>query len=322
MQRPSGSLMATTIADGTGVSPYASFTREEWAGLGADLPVPLTETDLIELRGVNEEVSLEEVADIYVPLARLLSLHVQAAQGLHRVTEAFLGTLPAKTPYVIGVAGSVAAGKSTTARILQAVLTRWPSHPRVDLITTDGFLFPNEVLSQRGLMERKGFPESYDLRELIAFVAELKSGTSPLAAPVYSHLRYDLVPGLEQTVVSPDIVIIEGLNVLQTGAAAPVFISDFFDFSIYVDASLPDLRQWYVERFLKLRDTVFQDPDSYFHRFVEIPGDEARSLALRIWIDINERNLRENIEPTRERASLILEKGEGHSVRRVRLRRL
>jgi type I pantothenate kinase len=322
MQRPSGSLMATTIADGAGVSPYASFTREEWAGLGADLPVPLTETDLIELRGVNEEVSLEEVADIYVPLARLLSLHVQAAQGLHRVTEAFLGTLPAKTPYVIGVAGSVAAGKSTTARILQAVLTRWPSHPRVDLITTDGFLFPNEVLSQRGLMERKGFPESYDLRELIAFVAELKSGTSPLAAPVYSHLRYDLVPGLEQTVVSPDIVIIEGLNVLQTGAAAPVFISDFFDFSIYVDASLPDLRQWYVERFLKLRDTVFQDPDSYFHRFAEIPEEEARSLALRIWIDINERNLRENIEPTRERASLILEKGQGHSVRRVRLRRL
>jgi type I pantothenate kinase len=314
--------MSTTIAEGTGISPYADFSREEWAGLGAELPVPLTEADLRDLRGVNEEVSLEEVADIYVPLARLLSLHVQAAQGLHRVTETFLGGLPAKTPYVIGIAGSVAAGKSTTARILQAVLTRWPSHPRVDLITTDGFLFPNEVLIQRGLMDRKGFPESYDLRRLITFVAELKSGSSPLGAPVYSHLRYDLVPGIEQTVVSPDIVILEGLNVLQTGAGSPVFISDFFDFSIYVDAPLDHLRQWYVERFEKLRDTVFQDPDSYFHRFAEIPEMEARRLALGIWTDINERNLKENIEPTRERASLILEKGERHSVQRVRLRRL
>jgi type I pantothenate kinase len=314
--------MATTIAESAGISPYVSFTREEWAGLGSNLPVPLTEADLLDLRGLNEEVSLQEVADIYIPLARLLSLHVEAAQGLHQVTEAFLGGLPAKTPYVIGIAGSVAAGKSTTARILQAVLTRWPSHPRVDLITTDGFLFPNEVLIQRGLMERKGFPESYDLRRLISFVGELKSGRSPLAAPVYSHLRYDVIPGLEQTVVSPDIVILEGLNVLQTGAGAPVFISDFFDFSIYVDASLENLRDWYSERFLKLRDTVFQDPDSYFHRFAGISETEAMDLALQIWTEINERNLKENIEPTRERASLILEKGTAHSVSSVRLRRL
>jgi type I pantothenate kinase len=314
--------MATTIVENAAVTPYVSFSREEWARLGASLPVPLTEADLRELRGINEEVSIEEVADIYVPLARLLSIHVEAAQGLHRVTETFLGGLPAKTPYVIGVAGSVAAGKSTTARILQAVLTRWPSHPRVDLITTDGFLLPNEQLEARRLMDRKGFPESYDLRRLLAFAGELKSGRSPLGAPVYSHLRYDIVPGAEQTVISPDIVILEGLNVLQTGAGAPVFVSDFFDFSIYVDAAVDDLRNWYVARFLKLRDTVFRDPASYFHRFASLNEDEAREMALLIWAQINERNLRENIEPTRGRASLILEKGQRHAVHSVRLRRL
>lgn len=312
----------STSVQSPAITPYVSFHRHEWAGLGANLPTPLTELDLRELRGFNEEVSVEEVTDIYVPLARLLSLHVEAAQGLHRVTETFLGGLPAKAPYVIGVAGSVAAGKSTTARILQAVLTRWPSHPRVDLITTDGFLFPNEVLQARKLMSRKGFPESYDLRKLVGFVGELKSGRSPLSAPVYSHLRYDIVPDAEQLVVSPDIVIIEGLNVLQTGAAAPVFISDFFDFSVYVDAPVHNLRQWYVERFLKLRDTVFQDPDSYFHRFAALSEEEARETALRIWIDINERNLIENIAPTRERAGLILEKSDGHAVTAVHLRRL
>jgi type I pantothenate kinase len=304
------------------VTPYVSFTRAEWAKLGQNLPTPLVEADLIELRGVNEEVSLGEVEDIYVPLARLLSLHVEAAQGLHRVTETFLGGLPAKTPYVIGVAGSVAAGKSTTARILQAVLTRWPSHPRVDLITTDGFLLPNRQLEARGLMERKGFPESYDVRRLLNFVAELKSGRSPLAAPIYSHLRYDILPDEEQAVVSPDIVILEGLNVLQTGAGASLFISDFFDFSVYVDASLDNLRGWYVERFLKLRETVFQDPQSYFHRYGTLSREEAVETAEAIWTNINERNLIENIEPTRERASLILEKGPGHAVHSLRLRRL
>jgi type I pantothenate kinase len=314
--------MSISLAEAVGISPYVTFSREEWAGLGANLPIPLNEADLRELRGFNDEVSLAEVADIYLPLARLLSLHVEAAQGLHRVTETFLGGLPAKTPYVIGIAGSVAAGKSTTSRILQAILTRWPSHPRVDLITTDGFLLPNAVLESRGLMQRKGFPESYDLRRLVSFVGELKSGNSPLEAPVYSHLRYDIVPGDRQTVVSPDIVIIEGLTVLQTGASEPVFVSDYFDFSIYVDASLDDLRKWYVERFLKLRETVFQDPESYFHRFTALGEEEARDTALSIWTEINERNLVENIEPTRERARLILEKSEDHSVGRVRLRRL
>jgi len=314
--------MAIIQAEVAGISPYASFTRDEWAAMGANLPVPLGEADLKELRGFNEEVSLSEVADIYVPLARLLSLHVEAAQRLHRVTETFLGNLPAQTPYVIGIAGSVAAGKSTTARILQAVLTRWPSHPRVDLVTTDGFLFPNAVLQSRGLMKRKGFPESYDLRRLVRFVGELKSGHSPLRAPVYSHLRYDLVPGFEQTVIDPDIVIIEGLTVLQTGAGEPVFVSDYFDFSIYVDASREDLRHWYVERFLKLRETVFQDPESYFHRYSSLSEEDARELALKIWTETNERNLHENIEPTRERARLILEKSPSHSVGRVRLRRL
>ncbi len=316
------SSAAPDAPDRSILSPYVSFTRREWAGLGANLPTPLREADLLELRGVNEEVSLREVADIYVPLAGLLSIHVEAAQRLHAVTETFLGNLPAKVPYVIGIAGSVAAGKSTTARILQAVLARWPGHSRVDLITTDGFLLPNAELARRGLMERKGFPESYDVRRLLKFVADLKSGMSPLSAPVYSHLRYDIVEGAEQFVVAPDIVIIEGLNVLQPRTATPVFLSDFFDFSIYVDAEMSDLRQWYVERFLKLRDTVFQDPDSYFHRFGSISESEARATALSIWTDINERNLVENIEPTRERASLVLEKGEAHTIETVRLRRL
>ena len=303
-------------------SPYISFDRAEWARLRPAVPAPLSEADLHELQGINEQVSLEEVDQVYWPLARLLNLHVAAAQSLHRVTDTFLGVPTAKVPYVIGIAGSVAAGKSTTARILQALLTRWPDHPRVDLITTDGFLFPNRVLEERGLMLRKGFPESYDVRRLVRFVSDVKSGRAPLRAPVYSHLRYDVLAGQVQTVEQPDILIVEGLNVLQTGGPASVFVSDFFDFSLYVDASLRHLQTWYLERFMQLRATVFQDPASYFHRFAGFSEPEAREFATRIWKEVNEANLRENIAPTRERATLVLEKGEGHAVRRVRLRRL
>lgn len=314
-------MTASIAGPDTELTAYLTLEREEWAKLSPDVPVPLTQGDLDDLRGINEALSLQEVAEIYLPLARLLNLYVAASQQLHRVADTFLRKPSAKVPFVIGIAGSVAVGKSTTARILKALLTRWPDHPRVDLVTTDGFLFPNRVLEERGLMLRKGFPESYDVRHLLRFVSDVKSGRSPLFAPVYSHLQYDIQEELVQTVDRPDIVIIEGLNVLQTGAS-PVFISDFFDFSIYVDAEMQQLRQWYVERFLSLRDTVFREPESYFHRFAELTEEEARSTALTIWREINEANLRENIQPTRNRATLILEKGEGHSVERVRLRRL
>jgi type I pantothenate kinase len=309
------------------LSPYVRFTREEWARLRAATPLTLTEADLEQLRGINERIALDEVADIYLALSRLLNLYVAASQNLHRVSDTFLGSPAAKVPYVIAVAGSVAVGKSTTARILQALLARWPDHPQVDLITTDGFLFPNRVLEERGLMERKGFPESYDLRRLVRFLADVKSGRPEVSAPVYSHLTYDIVPGEEQLVRQPDIVIVEGLTVLQTsdgrgGHAPQLFVSDFFDFSLYVDADEADIEQWYLERFLTLRDTAFADERSFFHHFAALSEREAIDVARGIWRSINAVNLHENILPTRERARLILEKAPDHSVRAVRLRKL
>jgi type I pantothenate kinase len=303
-------------------SRFVGFTRAEWARLRASTPLPLTEPQLRGLVSINERMSLDEVADIYLPLSRLLNLEVAATQNLRNATATFLGTGSSSphVPFVIGVAGSVAVGKSTTARVLQALLAAWPSHPHVSLVTTDGFLLPQRTLEARGLERRKGFPESYDVRRLLRFMADIKSGQPEVVAPVYSHLSYDVVPGEFQAVRHPDIVIVEGLNVLQAGRG--VFVSDFFDFSIYVDANESDIEQWYIERFLALRDTVFRNPSSYFHRYATLTPDEAVETARTLWREINLVNLRENVLPTRERAHLILEKGRDHAVRRVRLRKL
>ena len=310
-----------------GPSPFLSFEKSDWSVLRDSTPLTLTEADLTTLRGINEHISLDEVAMVYLPLSRLLSLYVQATQQLYRATDTFLGHHQTKVPYIIGIAGSVAVGKSTTARILQTLLARWPSHPKVDLVTTDGFLLPNKVLEKRGIMRRKGFPESYDQGRLVRFLLDVKSGAREVEAPIYSHYSYDIVPGRFQIVKQPDIVIVEGLNVLQTGSGRagqpmPSFVSDFFDFSIYLDADEAHIERWYVERFLTLRETVFRDPRSYFHRYASLGDDEAIATAHRIWTEINGVNLAENIEPTRERARVILEKGADHAVRRVRLRRL
>lgn len=308
-------------------SPYISFDRDEWAGLRAATPMTLDEADLAALQGINERLSLDEVAQIYLPLSRLLNLYVAASQSLHRVTDTFLGSPAARVPYVVAVAGSVAVGKSTTSRVLQALLARWPDHPTVDLVTTDGFLYPNHILAARDLMGRKGFPESYDLRRFVRFMTDVKAGVAEVRAPVYSHQAYDVIPGEEQVVRRPDIVIVEGLNVLQTGAvsagrAPRVFVSDFLDFSIYVDAAETDIERWYVERFQALRSTVFANPASYFHEFAALDADAAEAQARGIWRDINAVNLRANIAPTRDRARLVLQKASDHSVQSVRLRKL
>jgi type I pantothenate kinase len=309
------------------VSAYTDFDRAQWSALRAATPLTLTEADVAALRGLNEPVELSEVEDVYLPLTRLLNLRFSATRDLRAVTEIFLGHLHTPVPYVIGIGGSVAAGKSTIARLLQALLGRWPDHPRVDLVTTDGFLFPNAVLEARGLMSRKGFPESYDVRALLAFLAALKAGEEEVHAPVYSHLTYDIVEGGENTLRSPDIVIVEGVNVLQTPARrgrteASVVVSDFFDFSIYVDASEEDLEDWYITRLLLLRETSLTDPRSYFNFLTRSSEEETRRFGSSVWREINLANLRENIAPSRDRAHLVLEKGADHRVKRVRLRKL
>ncbi|MGA9279610.1 type I pantothenate kinase [Ilumatobacter sp.] len=316
------SLSSISEADLGPASRRLSFDRESWAELRAATPLTLREPDLDRLRGINERIDLDEVTAVYLPLSRLLNLYVSATQSLQKVTATFLGAHEPKVPYIIGIAGSVAVGKSTFARILQALLAQWPDHPKVDLITTDGFLYPNHVLEERGIMHRKGFPESYDTRELLRVLREIKSGYPQVDAPVYSHVVYDIVDDERVVIEQPDIVILEGLNVLQTGEAATEFVSDYFDFSIYIDAAESDIENWYVERFLTLRESVFQDPDSFFRNYADLTDDEAIDTARGIWQQINGRNLRENIAPTRDRASLILRKRKDHRVDRVQLRRL
>ena len=310
------------MIDAIDVDRYLRFVRDEWAELRAQTPLTLHERDLAALRGINDRIDIDEVVAVYLPLTRLLNLYVSATQNLHRVSATFLGTIAPKVPYIIGVAGSVAVGKSTSARILQALLTRWPEHPRVELITTDGFLHPNRVLEERGIMDRKGFPESYDTRRLIEFLRAIKAGKPEVAAPLYSHVVYYIVEDEQQVVRQPDILILEGLNVLQVGTEATEFVSDYFDFSIYLDADESDIEDWFVERFFALRATVFQNPDSFFRHFAALSDAEAESMAREIWRSINGKNLQENIAPTRSRASLVIHKGSDHRMKEVHLRRL
>ena len=321
------SASALPIDDGfpdTGLagSPYHHFTRDGWAALRADTPLTLTVDDLRKLRATNDPISIDEVVAIYLPLSRLLALYVAATQGLFKATQRFLGAEDGKVPYLIGVAGSVAVGKSTTARVLKALLSRWPNTPKVELVTTDGFLHPNRALQELGLMERKGFPESFNGSALIHFLSDVKAGKRNVAAPVYSHLTYEVV-----LVDRPDILIVEGLNVLMPNRQARdgrdiPFVSDFFDFSVYLDADERLLQDWYVSRFMSLRETAFRDPLSYFRRYADIGAGEAEAIARGIWTRINLKNLVENVRPTRARASLILRKGASHEIERVALRKL
>ncbi len=320
--------LISTLPERDLISPYRVFSRDEWAHLRADAPLTLSVDDLTKLQSLNDPISLDEIVAIYLPLSRLLSLYVAATQGLFKATQRFLlAESEPKVPYIIGVAGSVAVGKSTTARVLKALLSRWPNTPKVELVTTDGFLLPNAELERRGLMGRKGFPESYDGAAILRFLSDVKAGKPQVSAPVYSHLVYDVVPGETVTVERPDILILEGLNVLQPsrmpkdGTVIP-FVSDYFDFSVYLDADENDLHRWYVNRFMTLRHTAFRDPRSFFRKYAEIAEDEALSIAEKLWNGINLPNLQENILPTRQRASLILTKGASHRIQQVALRRL
>lgn len=308
-------------------SPYRIFSRQEWAAKRADTPMTLRQDEIARLKAFNDQLSMTEIEEIYLPITRLLAYYFAAQRKLSRATQGFLGATDVKVPFIIGVAGSVAVGKSTTARVIQALLSRWGDNPKVDLITTDGFLFPNAVLEREGLMRKKGFPESYDTKALLRFLADMKAGKRQVTAPVYSHMVYDVVPGETVTIDQPDILIVEGLNVLQSGplprdGKAIPFVSDYFDFSIFIDAEEEILERWYLERFMRLRETAFRDPKSYFRRYAEKTEFEAMKTALSLWYGINLVNLRDNVLPTRQRATLILQKAGDHRIEEVRLRRL
>ncbi|WP_068084820.1 type I pantothenate kinase [Polycladidibacter stylochi] len=318
---------SNAVIDEIDLSPYTVFSEKEWARLRANTPLTLTQQDIEELQSLNDYVSLEQVENIYLPLSRLLNYYVEATQNLHYATQHFLGENRSKTPYIIGIAGSVAVGKSTTSRLLQALLSRWPNSPKVDLVTTDGFLYPNAVLEQEDLMRKKGFPESYDRMSLLKFLIDIKAGKNNVRAPIYSHFHYDVMPGQYISINQPDILIIEGVNVLQTSqkireAKEVPFVSDFFDFSIFIDAKQSVIERWYLERFMRLRETAFRDPGSYFHKFSTICDNNAKEIAEDLWSSINLENLRQNILPTRPRADLILTKGEGHLIEKIALRKI
>lgn len=304
-------------------TPFVEIERADWAALAPHTPLTLTETDVVRLRSLGDPISLDEVRDVYVPLSRLLNLHVANARELHRSSSAFLGERAARTPFIIGVAGSVAVGKSSVSRLLRELLRRWEDTPRVELVTTDGFLYPNAELARRGIMHRKGFPEAYDRRALLRFLTAVKSGAPEVRAPFYSHLVYDIVPDADIIVRQPDVLIIEGLNVLQPPRPGRTLaVSDLFDFSIYVDARTEDIERWYESRFLSLQEGAFTNPNSYFRRYAELTREEASAEARRVWRDINLPNLEENIRPTRPRARLILRKGPDHAVSKVLLRKI
>jgi len=308
-------------------SPFLEFSRKDWRQYRHDMPMPLNEADLAQLRGRNEPTSLKEVEEVYLPIARLLNRYVEATQQLYHVTNEFLGNEEPRVPYIIGVAGSVAVGKSTISRLLQTLLSRWPAHREVAIVTTDGYLYPNKILAERDLMERKGFPESYDVSRLLALLADLKAGKTNLSVPQYSHASYDILPDQYEILVSPDIVIVEGLNVLQVGAASnsdhpQVFVSDYFDFSIYVDADPDVIAKWYLDRFMSFRLQAFDNKELYMNRFTHLSDEEARKMARHYWDSINAKNLAENVAPYKNRARLILAKGEDHMVEKILLRKI